>query len=411
MLNKKKIGILTYHRSINYGAVMQAYSLCKRLKRDFPECHVEIIDYCSERSNILYSRSLKNCIKAIVHAPDIAQKKQFTKHALRYIAGKITNKKDSSLTELFAKHLENMVLSDKKIVTDNTDLFFDKINGEYDAIVVGSDAVFNWYIRKFPNPYFLHDDFGGYKFSYAASSYGLEYKSITEEQKRYIKESWDSFDYIGVRDIPTEEFVKYVNPELEPRHNCDPTVFLDLDGIPVSDKEVIKRLTDKGIDTNKPIIGIMGLDWIGKIVKAAVGDRFQIVSVFKDNKYADFFLDNIPPFFWAKVFKFFDVTFTHFFHGNLLSLVNTTPTIVVEKKNAYNINYNSKIRDFMQRIDLLDLCFFEDQVDAETDIKRVFDEVIHNKYIYKKKIKDGLEKEQKYYEDFRDVLRTKINGL
>lgn len=244
----KKIGILTYHRSVNYGAVMQAYSLQKRIEKDFPECDVEIIDYCSERSNILYNKSFKNHIKAILNASGFQQKKQYIKVTLRYICGRISHKKDNSLTELFKKNMENMVLSSETIITDDTDLFFDKVRGKYDAIVVGSDAVFNWNIRKFPNPYFLHDDFGGKKLSYAASSYGLEYKNITEKQKLYIKEAWDSFDYIGVRDFQTEEFVKYVDENLSPNHNCDPTVFLDIGDITVSDDEIAKKLMEKGVN-------------------------------------------------------------------------------------------------------------------------------------------------------------------
>lgn len=405
---KKKIGILTYHRSINYGAVIQAYSLQERIKKDFPECDVEIIDYCSERSNILYDKSFKNHIKAILSAPDLQQKKQYTKVALRYIAGIFLHKKDNSLTELFKKNMENLMLGDETIITDDTDLFFDKVKGKYDAIVVGSDAVFNWYIRKFPNPYFLHDDFGGKKLSYAASSYGLEYKNITKEQKQYIKEAWDSFDYIGVRDLPTERFVKYADENLTPYHNCDPTVFLDIDNLSVSDDEVAENLLEKGVDIGKPIVGIMGFDWMGKIVRDAVGDKFQIVSVYKDNKYADFFLDNIPPLHWAKVFKFFDVTFTHYFHGNLLSLKNGTPTVAIEKKDSYNTKYNSKIRDFMERVDLLDFCFYEDEVNLD-EIKNRVESIVADASEYKSRIKYGIENESKYYNHFRDALSGLIN--
>ena len=35
-----KIGILTFHGSINEGAVMQCYSLCHRLMNDFPDAKI-----------------------------------------------------------------------------------------------------------------------------------------------------------------------------------------------------------------------------------------------------------------------------------------------------------------------------------------------------------------------------------
>ena len=39
-----KIGILTFHQSVNNGAVMQAYSLSKRLKSEYPNDEIEIIN-------------------------------------------------------------------------------------------------------------------------------------------------------------------------------------------------------------------------------------------------------------------------------------------------------------------------------------------------------------------------------
>lgn len=40
-----KIGILTYHRMVNDGSVMQAYCLFQLLRRFIPEAFIEIIDY------------------------------------------------------------------------------------------------------------------------------------------------------------------------------------------------------------------------------------------------------------------------------------------------------------------------------------------------------------------------------
>ena len=50
---------------------------------------------------------------------------------------------------------------------------------EYDVIIVGSDAVWNWQIRRFPNPYFLGDGCNAIRMSYAASSFGQDYLKIT----------------------------------------------------------------------------------------------------------------------------------------------------------------------------------------------------------------------------------------
>ncbi|MEE0944423.1 MAG: polysaccharide pyruvyl transferase family protein [Clostridia bacterium] len=403
---KEKIGILTYHRSINYGAVMQAYSLSKRLAKDFPDYDVEIIDYVSARTYLLYKKTLQNCIHAVFAANGFRQRLSYCKLTLHFIKGKLTGKKDNSLTGLFEKQMESFPLSDELIITDNVDKVFNKIRRKYKAVIVGSDAVFNWGIRRFPNPYFLHDDIGAYKLSYAASSYGQDYLAVTEEQKRYISEAWKTFDYIGVRDVPTEDFVKFADNDLVPNHNCDPTVVLDVEDIPVNDDEIKEMLIAKGIDLSKPIIGLMALDWLGEIVRSIVGDKYQIVSVYKDNSYADCFLDNLSPFQWAKVFSYFDVTFTHFFHGNLLSLKNGTPTIVIEKKNSYNQKYNSKIRDFMARVDLSDFCYYSDEIeDKKAELAAAVEDRMNRRKYYSDKISDGIEKESKAYESFNAALK------
>ena len=42
---KKKIGILTFHRAANFGAVLQAYALEKAFSAVSDEVSVEIVDY------------------------------------------------------------------------------------------------------------------------------------------------------------------------------------------------------------------------------------------------------------------------------------------------------------------------------------------------------------------------------
>ena len=59
-----KIGIITYHRATNYGAVLQAYSLVNRLKKDFPNDTIEIIDYStSNRSKSHVAEIVRAFIK------------------------------------------------------------------------------------------------------------------------------------------------------------------------------------------------------------------------------------------------------------------------------------------------------------------------------------------------------------
>ncbi len=58
-----RIGILTFHRSINCGAVMQCYSLSKKLQQEFPDAVVEVIDYHMPKIAASYKVSLKQYLK------------------------------------------------------------------------------------------------------------------------------------------------------------------------------------------------------------------------------------------------------------------------------------------------------------------------------------------------------------
>ena len=54
----KKIGIITFHRAKNYGAVLQAYALQHTLKQLGSDC--EIVDYkCENIDNGYIARELK----------------------------------------------------------------------------------------------------------------------------------------------------------------------------------------------------------------------------------------------------------------------------------------------------------------------------------------------------------------
>ena len=90
--------------------------------------------------------------------------------------------------------------------------------------------------------------------------------------------------------------------------------------------------------------------------------------------------------------------------GNLLSLKNGTPTLVIEKRNAYNTIYDSKIRDFMRRIDMLDNCYFDDSFDF-CSIKNKL-EVLEK--TDKLQLDRNLQQEAKSYYSFYESLKQLI---
>lgn len=321
-----RIGILTFHRSFNYGAFMQCFSLVTRLRREMPDVSIEVVDYSSKKAMSGYERTILNS------NPDIAQKLKERNAA-------------------FLQCQETLPLSSKSIVTDDIDEICSYLNLNYNAIIVGSDAVWNWNVRGFPNIYFLKD-YVGEKFSYAASAHGLIYQNCDDDYKRYLNEAFGGFRYIGVRDVTTSELVHFANPEKEVYHNCDPTMFLNLKDVPCDKTQLRKKMQNAGIDFSKPLIGLMASDNIGYEIKKHYGDAIQLVALYVPNKHADVYLYNLTPFEWAHVFSFFKVTLTHYFHGTMLSLVNCVPVIPVEFASSFSKTNITKINDLMNRIGL-----------------------------------------------------------
>ena len=176
-----RIGILTFHRSYNYGAFMQCYSLSKKLQEQFPEHQVEIIDYTTKKVKDHYEAELL----------------RYTDSAVR--------KRVAERNMLFTKAQDTLPLSEYNCVSDDYSDTVDYMNSTYDAVIVGSDAVWNWVVRGFPNLYFLKD-YKGKKYSYAASVHGMSYLNMTNAQKEYLKEAFSQFEYIGVRDVTTEKW-------------------------------------------------------------------------------------------------------------------------------------------------------------------------------------------------------------
>ena len=258
-----KIGILTYHRSYNYGAFMQCYALLTRIKNDLPEISIEVIDYTTEYTIESYKKSLS------LRSYESKQKLII---------------RNSIFEEYQNKYLP---LSEYHLISNDFNILFDAIRGKYDVIVVGSDAVWNWSNKTFPNAYFLGKDLLAKKMSYAASSHGMDFYSISDDHKSILKQYLEDFVYLGVRESTTENMLKFIAPSCTVYQNCDPTVLLDLNNLPVDMGLLKKKMKKAGIDFSKPIIGLMAENHLGKEIREYFGDKAQIVAVYEPNIYAN----------------------------------------------------------------------------------------------------------------------------
>lgn len=325
-----KLGILTFHKSINYGAFMQCYALSQRLQRDFPQIEVEVIDYNPPEA--IYAEEKKVNAAADPVKRDAYRKRQ----------------------ALFSECCARLPLSAKQLHGVDQDTLFRYLNDTYDIVVVGSDAVWNWNVRGFANAYFLRD-YHGMKLSYAASVHGQDFRTMTQEQRAWLAEAFREFAYLGVRDVSTEQMLQMVDSQLIPHHNCDPTLLLDIASLPCDRAAVRDKLREKGIDPDGILVAVMAGEYtVGRDWKQALHGKAQTIALYEPNSYADAYMDQLDPFEWATVFSFCRGTVTHFFHGTLLSLVNGIPPMATEPSQGFAANYTSKIRDILTRLELMD---------------------------------------------------------
>lgn len=396
-----KIGVLTFHQSINNGAVVQCYSLCKRIKQEFPNDIVEVVDYQMPIVEDLYLISLRKYFRGT-----FASK---AKKSIRLLQNPFALKQLEDRRRAFLSVRNVLPLSHKKIFSNDTNELFEYINDNYDIVIAGSDAIWNYNLRGFPNPYFLDASIKCPKLSYAASCYGMNYEKIDETRRSIIKNILDSYCFLGVRDCESEQFIKFIRCNREGTHTCDPTVFLDINDLPVEEELFRAKLIRKGFCFRKQSIGVMGDDKMCNMIRSLYGEKYQIVSLYNYCRKADVNLHDINPFEWAFVFRYFKLTFTTYFHGTLLSLRNGVPVIAIALETDFSKNHKTKVDDFLTRVSLSD-CYFH--VDYKTQdyssVKIKADELLARDM--REQIIDAMDTESKHVMLFIDTLKQLHNN-
>lgn len=396
-----RIGILTFHRSLNNGAFIQCYSLFKRLKNEFPDAEVEVIDYTSPQIEKLYPISIAQYFRGYM------QPRAFLSRAKRFIKDPKVISRNKEKKVAFESCYNQIKLSDRRFYYEPLQELYSYINSSYDVVVCGSDAIWNYSLRGFPNPYFLDNSITIPKFSYAASCFGMNYEKIPESESITIKQILDSYQFLGVRDDESAKFLKAIGCMKAYSHTCDPTVFLDVNDLPINEKRLQNKLVAYGFSINRKTIGIMGTNQMCQLVKLMYGDEYQVVSLFNYCKDADVNLYNITPFEWAYVYRFFKITITSYFHGTLLSLRNGVPVICIALEDEFTSKHESKVEDFLKRIGLIDCYFHLREFEKKTEIMRQKIEVIMEKYT-KNSINCRMDEEAKTSVAFMNEIATII---
>lgn len=213
----KKIGIITIHKSPNYGACLQSYALWKYIHEQ--GCDVEIIDLLRPtHDGYKVSRKFKECRTPKKNV--LAKIKSTT----RAFLGK--KRELCPLSEMaqnkFDRFNSNIRLS--RSYRGIEDLYKDP--PEYDLYITGSDQVWNPSQAYCIEPYFLtFVPKMKMKISYA-SSIGIT--ELTEKEVRMFKDCLSSYTAVSVREKSAKVLLEQITG-LPIEQVADPTFLLSND--------------------------------------------------------------------------------------------------------------------------------------------------------------------------------------
>ena len=194
-----KVGIITYHNSTNYGALLQCFALQEKIKELGGNC--EVVDYRCKRIE------QKEYITFPIFNLNLLKYLKNIKHYCDYIPKK---KKMHEFIE------NNIQLSSRKYNCNN----IKDSNRIYDKFIVGSDMVFSLNINGNDMTYFLDFADAKKRYSYAAC---IGNDGINANYLEKCKNELEKFQDISVREL---EAKKYLNGIIKNDVTvcCDPTL-------------------------------------------------------------------------------------------------------------------------------------------------------------------------------------------
>ena len=322
-----KIGILTFHRAENFGAVLQAYALQTFLKKAGVKSY--IIDYRCIKVEIVYHvfnpmilfmrrnlfQSLKEYFKRFVSLVDRCRKKhRYQMFRQRYLQ-----------------------------IASFNDFLHSKM---FDAYIVGSDQVWNLNITGGVDGYYFLNfpiSNGVRKISYAASSEIFSY-GILRKNGDLISSLLAKFDKISVReDSLKNELQNFVSSEISV---CvDPTLLLFKDDY---QKIAIKPKEKEYVLVYHMVENLKSVECAEEISLKTGATIIEIHASFDNKKSTKRHKYDVGPLELLGYIMYSKYVITTSYHGILLS--------VILEKDFWTFETKSFLRqkDILQKLNLLD---------------------------------------------------------
>ena len=276
-----KVGILTFHDGINYGAFLQVYALqCFLLRHGF-QC--QVINY----KNLGFTLREYKCF---LGPRMLLNRRAFLRNLVKVFRFKIAQRK---------LHTTNRIFTQSKIA---------KL--KFDAVIIGSDEVWNFgtELIGYDPVYFSRGLKAGRLVSYAASFGAINnYEDIPKE----LRDLLNRIEYVSVRDENSANIMAAItkNPV---QTVLDPTFLIDL-GVEATTPRHRGFILVYGFFTKRMKQQV--LDYARSLGKITVAIGYAV-------PWCDSSLATLSPFEWLGYFKNCDSVITTMYHGMIYAILN-----------------------------------------------------------------------------------------
>lgn len=333
-----KIGILSMQRIKNYGSFLQGFALKTILeemghKVEFVDYHVEEPIIKNETTNSQKNDKIAKALEALKGDEPLKQKIQYIIHKKNF--GK--------------KYYKLLGLTEEP-----------NYNPELDALVIGSDEVFNC-IQSNKNVGYSLELFGKDNKAKKLISYAASFGNTTLEKlekhnkKEEIGSLLSKFDAISVRDKNSGSVIENITDK-KVEYHLDPVLAYDY----MNECKKIPEIKSK----EKYMIvyaysGRISAEESEYIKKYAKKNNLKVYSIGGAQKCADKFID-CSPFEVLAYFKNAELVITDTFHGTIFSVIAKRNFVTLVRKSVGNAYGNEeKLTDLLQRLNLKDRIVYD----------------------------------------------------
>lgn len=346
----KKVGIVTFHNTDNYGAELQAYALQETVKSLGDKYDVKIIDY---RNSILE----KNYKLFSIKGENIRLKIRSLIGNIIYLKKNICRRKSFRMYRKSNFYLTSKYKSDKKIKNEYP---------KFDIYITGSDQVWNHNIvGELSDIYTLNfGDKNIRRISYAAS---IGLNSISEEYKEIYFKKLQCLDSISVREKKAKDILnQIVNKNIEVV--LDPTLLLtkiewnkkieNLEKKNKKEKYILAYVVAPDKEYTK-IVNQLSKKTGLKIIHFGKKDIYKGIQ---ESAYTE------GPLEFINYIRNAEYVVATSFHATVFSIIFNKNFFIVPHKNT-----SSRVTNLLERLNLSDRIFYSNEefekfnINAEID--------------------------------------------